>query len=54
MVWYGLLESTRTENFGQLVWKITEFWLFEILGIWYDLVYCGMVWYGMIEFVGII
>ena len=54
MVRYGLLESTRTENFGHLVWKRTELWIFEIFGIWYDLVYWGMVWYGMIQFVGII
>ena len=26
--------------------KMTELWLFEIFGIWYDFVFYGMVWYS--------
>ena len=25
---------------------MTELWLFEIFGIWYDVVFCGMAWYS--------
>ena len=47
MAWYGLMESTITEKFGHIVWKMTEKWLFEIFGIWYDLISYGMVLHGM-------
>jgi hypothetical protein len=26
---------------------MAELWLFQMFGIWYDLVFYGMVWYGM-------
>ena len=36
--------SSTTKNFGHLVWKMTELWLFEIFGIvWY-----GMAWYSLL------
>ena len=56
IIWYGLLVlsgSITMQNFGLLAWKMTELWLFEISGIWYDLVLYGMVrysmaWYGLL------
>ena len=36
------------QNLGRLALKLTELWSFEIFGIWYDLVFCGMVWHGIV------
>jgi len=50
MVWYDVLvlpSSTTMQNFGHLTWKLTVLWPFKIFGIWYNLVFYGMVWHGM-------
>ena len=43
-----LPRSTSMQNLGCLALKLNELWSFEIFGICYGLVFCGMVWHGIV------